>query len=296
MLGFALGAARTSLDRVFRIPGQLEALLQTDCIALVPALKATKGEVEVPLVHGSRMIQRTNSLAWEVVDRPLSRFAEAMRAIKSASDVSGRKAQVVGFTSSLPNEGKSTISAAVAILAAQNGSRVILVDCDLRKPALTGMLAPKAEHGLLDVIAGKKALEDALWMDPSTNLAFLPGAMKSRMPNSSGVLGSADLRNFFAELRKTYDCIVVDLPPIAPIIDVRSTAGLVDAYVFIVEWARTKIDVVEYALSKAPVVRENLLGVLLNKVDFKKLRRYDGHRSDYYSDKNYAQYGEGRSP
>jgi polysaccharide biosynthesis transport protein len=102
------------------------------------------------------------------------------------------------------------------------------------------------------------------------------------------------LRNLFAELRKDYDCIVVDFPPIAPIIDVRATSGLVDAYVFMVEWARTKMDVVELALNKAPVVRENLLGVVLNKVDFKKLRRYDGHRSEYYSDKYYAKYGDDR--
>ncbi len=87
---------------------------------------------------------------------------------------------------------------------------------------------------------------------------------------------------------------MVDLPPVAPIVDVRSTANLIDAYVFIVEWGRTKRDVVDLALRKAPAVYENLLGVVLNKVDLKKVCRYDGHRSEYYSDRTYARYEDGQ--
>jgi Mrp family chromosome partitioning ATPase len=116
--------------------------------------------------------------------------------------------------------------------------------------------------------------------------------MQAHTPNSSDILASSELRTLVAELRKTYDYVVVDLPPTAPIVDVRSTAGLVDAYVFVVEWAHTKLRVAEFALEKTPVVRANLLGIILNKVDFKRLGRYDSHRSDYYSDKYYAQYGD----
>jgi succinoglycan biosynthesis transport protein ExoP len=156
------------------------------------------------------------------------------------------------------------------------------------------MRAPKAEHGILEVTSGKKPLDEVLWRDATTNLSFLPGAKKSRLANSADILASDALRTFFEELRKTYDWIVVDLPPVAPIVDVRSTVGLVDSFVFIVEWGRTKIDVVDLALRKTAVVHENLLGVVLNKVDYKTLGRYDGRRSDYYSDKYYAQYGDDR--
>jgi Mrp family chromosome partitioning ATPase len=111
------------------------------------------------------------------------------------------------------------------------------------------------------------------------------------MANSSDVLASGELRKLIGELRKTYDYIVLDFPPTAPIVDVRATAALVDAYVFIVEWARTKMQIAELALEKTPTVRANLLGIALNKVDFKKLGRYDRYRNEYYSDKYYAQYG-----
>jgi succinoglycan biosynthesis transport protein ExoP len=289
MLGLGVGVLRVSMEHVFRTTRQVEAALQVNCIALAPMLNAAKPSGRPPRA-ASRTL-RPSKVIWEVVDRPLSRFAEAMRSIKSAADLSGEPSKVLAFTSALSNEGKSTIGAAYALLAAQMRGRAILVDCDLRNPALSAALAPGAEHGILEVISGKKLLEDVLWKDAKTNLAFLPGATKSRVAHSSEILSSAALQTLFGELRQNYDYVIVDLPPLAPIVDVRSTAGLVDAYVFIVEWAHTKIDVAEFALNKAPMVREKLLGVVLNKVDFKILRRYEGHRSDYYSDKLYAQYG-----
>jgi succinoglycan biosynthesis transport protein ExoP len=293
LLGLGIGVLRVSLDRVFRTSEQVETLLQANCIALAPVLRrAPRGRSSRS--KEPRTIVRTSTVCWAIVDRPLSRFAEAMRSIKSAAALSGHPSKVLGFTSSLPDEGKSTIAAAFALLVAQTGARVVLVDCDLRNPSLSGMLAPKAEHGILEVTSGKKPLDEVLWRDATTNLSFLPGAKKSRLANSADILASDALRTFFEELRKTYDWIVVDLPPVAPIVDVRSTVGLVDSFVFIVEWGRTKIDVVDLALRKTAVVHENLLGVVLNKVDYKTLGRYDGRRSDYYSDKYYAQYGDDR--
>jgi succinoglycan biosynthesis transport protein ExoP len=289
MLGVGVGVLRASLDNVFRTSVQVEGLLQANCIALAPMVSPAKPSGR-PQRSGARTMHQSDVI-WEVVDRPLSRFAEAMRSIKSSADLSGESIKVLGFTSALSGEGKSTIAGAYSLLAAQMRSRAILVDCDLRNPALSAALAPGAEHGILEVIAGKKSLEDVLWRDSKSSLCFLPGATKSRVAHSSEILASASLRTFFADLRQNYDYVIVDLPPLAPIVDVRSTAGLVDSYVFVIEWARTKVDVAEFALIKAPMVRDKLLGVVLNKVDFKMLRRYEGHRSDYYSDKLYAQYG-----
>jgi succinoglycan biosynthesis transport protein ExoP len=214
-----------------------------------------------------------------------------MRCIKLEAHLNGTT--VHGVTSSLPQEGKSTIAAAFALLTAQAGSRTILIDCDLRNPTLSTLLAPNAENGLLEVISGKKQLEDVLWNESTTSLAFLPAVMtKTRAAESSTILSSSPLRAFFEMLRQKYDSVVVDFSPAAPIIDVQSTAGLVDSYVFVVEWGRTKIDVAELALKRASVVQKNLLGVVLNKVDFKILSQYEGYRGEYYSDKHYGQYGQ----
>ena len=296
VLGFAAGAARASLDRVFRTPTQLEAALQAKCIALAPAIKASSvRRYGSPPQSAPRTIRRDKSIIWEVVDQPLSRFAEAMRSIRLEMHLNGPKKSIValGFTSSLPKEGKSTIASAFSLLAAQAGTRTILLDCDLRNPAISTKLAPNAEYGLLEVISGKKQLEEVVWTDPTTGLVFLPAVVRrSRAAESTTILSSPALRAFVEKLRQMYDCVILDFSPAAPIIDVQATAGLVDAYVFVVEWSNTKIDVVELALAKANVVQENLLGVVLNKVDFKVLGRYEGYRRDYYSDKHYGQYGQ----
>jgi succinoglycan biosynthesis transport protein ExoP len=84
---------------------------------------------------------------------------------------------------------------------------------------------------------------------------------------------------------------VVDLPPLAPIVDTRATAHLVDSFVFVIEWGRTKIDVVEHALGHAPGIYDKLLGVVLNKVDMNIFGRYASHREDYYYNKHYTRYG-----
>jgi succinoglycan biosynthesis transport protein ExoP len=294
LLGFGAGLLRASLDRVFRTSGQVEAALQTRCLALAPAVKRAKFRISLPNPK-TRTIKRNDSIIWDVVNRPLSRFAEAMRTIRLEIQLTGPKKSitVLGFTSSLPKEGKSTIAAAFALLTAQSGTRAILVDCDLRNPALSGMLAPNAENGLLEVVSGRKQLEEVVWSDPTTGLVFLPTVMKkSRASESSAILSSPALRTFFEKLRQKYDYVIVDFSPTAPIIDVQSTTGLVDSYVFVVEWGRTHVDVAELALGKATVVHENLLGVVLNKVNFKTLGHYEGYRRDYYSDKHYGQYGQ----
>ena len=97
-------------------------------------------------------------------------------------------------------------------------------------------------------------------------------------------------KKFFDELRHSYNYIIVDLSPLAPVIDVRATTNLVDAYVLVVEWGRTKIKLVEHALSEAENVYENLLGVVLNKANMDSVHRYDGHLGDYYRNKHFARY------
>ena len=159
-----------------------------------------------------RRIVSTRSAVHEaVVNIPLSRFAESVRSIEPAIDLSPGKTsnQVIGITSALPNEGKTTIAASLAQLIAHTGKKVI----------------------------------------------------------------------------------IVDLPPLAPFVDVRVTSLLIDCYILVVEGGRTKVDVAQHALHTAPSIHENLIGVVLSKTDMKSMLRYGGQRSDYYSDTHYARDG-----
>ena len=241
-----------------------------------------------------RTLVHDENVLWTTVDSPFSRYAESLRVLKVAVDLREivRSNKVIAFTSSLPNEGKSTLAAGLALMIAQAGGRAILVDCDLRNPSLSQTLAPSATAGFIEVVSDKATIDDVLWRsDPKINLSFLPTVLKSRVAHTSEILASAATKKLFDELRKRYEYIIVDLSPLAPVVDVRTTAHFVDSYVCVIEWGRTKIDVVRKALADAPGVYQNLIGTVLNKADITKLSRYDAHRGDYYYNKHYARYG-----
>jgi polysaccharide biosynthesis transport protein len=298
VLGLGLAILREIADRVFRTGKQVEARLGTECVAIVPMIKPDNkaGPMHtnraVADLAASRIIAPNVGLLGYVVDSPLSAFAESMRAVKMSVDLVGaaKSNQVIGITSSLPNEGKSTIAASLAQLSADGGARVILVDCDLRKPTLSQKLVPDATPGLIDVINNLASLDRVTWSDPSTRLFFLPVGTRSRLTHTSEILASDAMKRLFARLRESYEYVIVDLSPLAPVVDVRSATHLLDSYVFVIEWGKTKIHVAEHALNSARGVYDNLLGVVLNKVDLKALSRYDSH-GDYYYNRHYARYG-----
>jgi polysaccharide biosynthesis transport protein len=296
-LGIALGLLRDMMDRVFRTPSQIDEVLRIPCLAVTPLIKTAEPEQSRRKNAignlDQRELVRESGVLGTVIDQPLSRFAEAIRAIKLAItlNLTGGQGKIVGLTSSLPNEGKSTIAASLAQLVAQVGGRVILVDCDLRNPSLSGSLAPGASVGIVDVVSGEKTLEEAIWKDSTTNLDFLPSIKRSRLLHTSEILAAEATKKLFDKLRATYDYVIVDLPPLAPIVDVRATTHLVDCFILVVEWGATKIDVVHHALNSAPNVQDGLIGAVLNKANMDFMMRYDIHSGDYYRNKYGARYG-----
>jgi succinoglycan biosynthesis transport protein ExoP len=225
-----------------------------------------------------------------VANFPTSRLAEAVRAIKFAVDLRiAEKCKVIGLTSTLPSEGKSTVSTNIALLIAKTGARVILVDGDLRNPTISRELTPNAKQGFVDVISGNSSLEEVIWKDPSTGLAFVP-AGRCPLVQSAAILGSDFARQFANQLRESYDYIIIDFSPLSPIVDVRGTSQYVDAHVLVVEWGRTKMKLVEHALQEAQNIRDNLLGVVLNKVDMGKIHKYDSYLKNYYNNKEFNRY------
>jgi succinoglycan biosynthesis transport protein ExoP len=296
-LGAGVGLIREAMDRVFRTTNQVETALNAPCVALIPLVdgESTEGseDEETYASDGSKSITRDGSVCWIVAEQPLSRFAEAIRSVKLAVDLNGANKghKVIGFTSALPNEGKSTVAAALSQLVAHVGGKVLIVDCDLRNPTLSRTLTPKATCGLIDVLAGELSLDDTIWRDGPGGMAFLPAVSRSRVFHTSEVLASAPTKRLFDCLRESYDYVVVDLPPLAPLIDVRATPHLVDGYFLVIEWAKTKIDVVQHALNTAPAVYDTLLGAILNKANMELMGRYDSHRGKYYYNKHFARYG-----
>ncbi len=297
VLGIGLGILRDLFDRGFRTSTQIETILGLTCIALIPLQENPKGK---STDRGPPSIGRPNlcltsgklDVASSVVEQPFSPFAEAIRTIKLAAELAGNTPKkVLGITSAVPDEGKSTVSAALAMSIAQVGGRVVLVDGDLRNPTLSRAIAPGAKVGILEVLSGEAALDEAITKETYLSMAFLPVFTKARIASSSEVLSSSAMKRLFERLRHSYDYVIVDLPPLAPLADTCATTSLVDSYLFVVDWGRTSTAIVQHALSRAPRVYEKTVGAVLNKVNMGSLRLYDGNLAGYYHDKAYGRYG-----
>ena len=119
-------------------------------------------------------------------------------------------------------------------------------------------------------------------------MTFLPTVEIPTLPNPVDLLASNGAKTFFTTLRLKYDYVIVDLPPLVSVVDIRAVSRLINSYVLVIKWGETKIDMVKYALRHAPDVQENLVGAVLNKVNMPALRHYDSYGANYY-------YGYGRA-
>jgi polysaccharide biosynthesis transport protein len=234
--------------------------------------------------------ETTKNFERQVVEQPLSAFAEAFRSIKVAADIRGSNQanRVIAVTSALPQEGKSTVSSNFAQSVAYAGKNVILIDGDLRNPTLTRSLAPTAKTGLIEVLAGDVELRDAICIDGVTKLAFLPAVLKTRFAHTNEILASAVFKQLIDDLRKRYDYVIIDLPPIAPVVDVRAAAHVVDSFIFVIEWGRTKVSFIQRQLDSVPEMHDRMLGVVLNKTNMKMFEKYEGNFGKYRYHNYYA--------
>ena len=286
ILGVGIAMLREITDRAFRTGEQVTARLGTQVLALVPKIepvaepKPIRADGTRNQIASRKAIQPIPGLLRYVIDSPRSHFAEAIRSVKLSAGLSGA-GKVIGVTSSLPNEGKSSIAMSLAQLSTQSGAQVILVDCDLRKRSLSKQLAPNSHLGLIDVVVNTANLDEVILFYPVANFSFLPAGVGSNPTHTSDILASDAMKRMIDQLRESYDHVIIDLPPIAPVVDVRATTHFLDSYLFVIEWGKTRVDVVEHSFNSARGVYDNLLGIVLNKVDFKLLGRYEGHRYDY---------------
>ncbi len=292
-LGVGIGAFREFRDRFFRTGDQVRSELDIEFLGIAPQLAGT------PLAHShelkearARTIMKTNSVSDYVLEHPLSSFAETLRSAKIAADMAlpSKRCKIIGIVSALPGEGKSTVAINFAELLANQGSRAVLIDADLRNPGATRALARHAENGLLEAILEARPVQDLLMFNPKSKLAFLPAVVKHRVPHSSELLTSPSMLNVISTISSNVDYIIVDLPPLGPVVDARAMASEIDGFIYVVEWGATARRVVRQTLENEPHIREKCLGVILNKVDQEKMKLYRTYGSSEYYNSRYSQY------
>jgi capsular exopolysaccharide synthesis family protein len=246
------------------------------------------------LKSGGRKLRATqDSNAFQHISEvaPFSSTAEALRYIKVAIDLHPTGGKVIGIVSALPGEGKTTVATGFAAFVAKSGARTLLIDADLRNPSMTRALGYANLPGLVNMAADKSEIDDLVITDSTYKFDFLPAATRMKPTNSSDILNSQAMKNMLKAAGSNYDYILVDLPPILPVVDVKAAAHLFDAFVLVVEWGSTSTDEILKAVSASSIVSERLLGAVLNKADEAVMRRFEGYsdrRYAYYSDENYS--------
>ena len=268
------------MSRQIHTRAQLESLLRTSCLAVIPSFAS-----RLPTLRKKGTTKETEAFRKISEVAPFSATAEAFRYIKVAIDLNPTGGKVIGIVSALPGEGKTTIAATLAAFIAKGGARTLLIDGDLRNPSVSNTLGYTNMPGLFDLVANKSSVHDLLIHDLKYKFDFLPSSTRIKPANSSDILNSPAVKQMLKSAANDYDYILVDLPPVLPIVDVKAAAHLFDAFILVVEWGSTSTDDVLRAIAASNTLSERLIGAVLNKADLTLMRRFEG-----YSDREYNYY------
>jgi capsular exopolysaccharide synthesis family protein len=277
-LGLGIGGAFTMemLRAGFTSPREVEETLGVPVLASVRRLKKSE------LIKDGKNIP----VPFYQFHHPLSPFSESMRTLRSSihmSDVD-HPPRVIQITSALPGEGKTTIAVSLAISAAVAGLKVALVDADLRHPATSRFFKLDKENGLVDLLTGVGSTENALKVYKELKLTILPAGSKSLNPPD--VLGSERMKAVIVQLKETFDYVVVDSPPIGPVVDAVVVASLADKTILVVEWGSTPRELIETTLKQVSA-QKRVAGIVFNFVNQDRAQKYGG---EYYYGKSYEKY------
>ena len=215
-----------------------------------------------------------------VEKKPKCVAAEAYRSLRTNIQYSSfdKKYQTLVVTSANPGEGKSTVSGNLALVLAQGESKVLLVDCDMRRPSVHKKFRISNTYGISDLLVGNKKIESVAHKY-NDNLTIVPSGKIP--PNPAEMLGSKAMTEFLEEMKKHFDYIVLDTPPLQAVADAQILSTKVDGSLIVVRAGVTKKDAVHNAVSIINKVNGNIIGTVLNGADNSKDKYYY-----YYGDED----------
>ncbi|MCS0504491.1 polysaccharide biosynthesis tyrosine autokinase [Ancylobacter mangrovi] len=275
VFGVGVAALLDMLNAGFNSPRQVEEQTGLAVLSTIEWVDTSEGNTEgVPAVN-------------YLVNKPLSRFSESIRSLRAGIQMSNvdEPPRIVEVTSAAPGEGKSMLAISLAVSAATSGKRVLLIDCDLRRPSVTQQFGLTDRPGLVELLAQSASTDGILYRDKASGVYVLGSGAKTQNPPD--LLGSARMQHLIEQLRETFDFVVLDVPPIGPVIDASVLAPLVDKVLFVVRWNATAREFVRHAIERLPGDRK-VCGIALNMVDLRRTPRYG--RYSYYSSAYYKKY------
>ncbi|MHB1456520.1 MAG: GumC family protein [Armatimonadota bacterium] len=203
-----------------------------------------------------------------------------------------REIKMLAVTSPGRGEGKSTTATNLAVAMAMDGKRVLLIDCDLRRPSAHRKLAVSRDIGFTNVVTNTCKLEDAIVQTSVENLFLLPAGPIP--PNPTEILNSQRSHQIFDEIRDMYDAIIVDCPPCVGLSDVQVLSTLVDGLILLVAMDQTLRPHLQIAMRGLTQVEAPLIGIVLNRMEIRRQGYNSYYSYYYYYNYDYTQDSESR--
>jgi capsular exopolysaccharide synthesis family protein len=271
LLVFALEALNPGITN----PEQVERELGRHTIGIIPLASGSVKAHDLP------------------IDKPRSGYVEALNSLMVSLTLTDpdREPRVFQLTSSIPEEGKTTLALSLARMLANRGKRVILVDGDLRRGALEKKLGvSKQEKGLTDlVLAPEQAIGSYLAEDPKSDVRVMPPG-SAEFVNAADIFSSQRIKNIVRDLRAEADYVIFDTPPVMAVADARLIGRFVEKTLFVVRWNKTPVKVSKAALKLLTEGGTDVAGIVLQGVDLKRFGRLGYGDSGYYY--HYGRYGQ----
>lgn len=216
-------------------------------------------------------------------------YVEAYKSLRTNINflTNSQDTHVFVVTSTVPEEAKSNVSINLALTLAESGKKVLLMDCDLRKPILHRYL--KAGHnlkGVSNVLSNQATLEKSVIHLGTENLDFLSAGAPP--PNPSELLGSSKMKQMLDTLREAYDYVIIDAPPVSVVTDAVVIGGMTDGALFVVRSNYSPADAVKSAVKRLQSAGVNILGVVLTRYDVKKSLKNSSYAYSYSYSYNYS--------
>lgn len=286
--GVGLAFLLENMDNTVRTPEQAQALAALPSLGMIPLGSKSSGYNSA----ASRLALTSSKEAVEMVTqvRPQSQMAESYRALRTSLLLSnlGAPPKVIMVTSARPQEGKTTTSINTAIVLAQKGVRVLLIDADLRRPSVHKTLGLGPRSGLSNVLTGSANMQQAISASPILpNLWILPAGTPP--PNPAELLASSNMKDLVDGLRDQYDHIVIDTPPTLSVTDAVVLSSRADATILVIRSGQTTKQALRRARDILMQVNAHVAGVLLNAVDLTSpdyyyYYEYQGKYTSYYQE------------
>ena len=287
LLGVALAFVQDGLDFSVKTAEDIERLIGLPSLAMIPAAGSVRpGPYYTALAKertGSKA-SRNGSVALTVLKDSGSALAEAYRSLRTSVlfSTAPRPPQMILVTSAQPNEGKTTTALNLVFTLAQRGGQILIIDSDMRRPSVATTLGLNEDKGLSGILTGAHGPDEALQhVDGVPNLWVL--AAGPHPPHPAELLSSPAMQDLVSELRRRFDHLVFDSPPLLMVTDATILSRLADGVVLIVEGGVTARGAVLRAHRILAQAGARILGVVMNKVL--------SHRSGYYYGSYYSSYG-----